>query len=87
MPTSHHRKGWTAARSVPKSANPKRTRIRTALRQRAAMMHAMLAEIGVNPVYGNHWGVRVERNSPAERSWTKSAKAWLDANQKRYAVA
>ena len=87
MPVSQLRKGVTAARSVPKSANPKRTKIRTALRQRAAMMHAMLAEIGVNPVYGNHWGVRVERNSPAERSWTKSAKAWLDTNQKRYVAA
>ncbi len=84
MPLSHHRKGWTPARSKPRSANPKRTKIRQTLRRRAEMMHAMLAEIGVNPVYNSGW---VERGSPAERSWTKSAKAWLDANQKRYAVA
>lgn len=79
MPLSHHRKGWTPARSKPRSANPKRTKIRQTLRQRAAMMHAMLADIGVNPVYRGFPGGRKE--------WTKRAKAWLDANQKRYAVA
>lgn len=83
MPVSQIRKGVTPARSKPKSANPKRTKIRQTLRRRAEMMHAMLAEIGVNPVYR----VGVKRNSPAARAWTKSAKAWLDANQKRYAVA
>ena len=83
MPLSHHRKGWTPARSKPKTAHPKRTKIRQTLRQRAALMHTMLAEIGVNPVYNNFYRGRVERRSPEERDWTKSAKAWLDANHDR----
>lgn len=83
MPLSKHRKGWTPARSKPKSADPKRTKIRQTLRRRAEMMHDMLTEIGVNPIYLNHVG----RGGPEGSSWTKRAKAWLDANQKRYAVA
>lgn len=83
MPTSQLRKGVIAGRSKPKKADPKRTKIRDALRQRAAMMHAMLAEVGRNPVYV----AGVDRGSPAERSWSKQAKAWLDANMKRYVAA
>ncbi len=82
MPVSQLRKGVTAGRSKPKSADPKRTKIRTALRQRAAMMHAMLADIGVNPVYAG-----AGRGSPAERSWVKQSRTWLDTNMKRYVAA
>lgn len=83
MPTSHHRKGWTAARSKPDVSSPKRTKRRQTLRQRAALMHAMLGEIGRNPVYT----AGVERGSPADRSWSKQAKAWLEINMKRYVTA
>jgi disulfide oxidoreductase YuzD len=87
MPTSKSRQDWIAARSTKKFPDPKRARRRQTLRQRAALMHAMLAEIGRNPVYGNHWPLRVERGSPADRSWSKQAKAWLEANMKRYMTA
>lgn len=68
---------------LKKTSLKPRWKRRQAGRAREAMMHAMLAEIGINPVYR----LGVERDSPAERSWTKRAKAWLDADQKRYAVA
>lgn len=84
MPISQLRKGVIAGRSKPKKANPKRTKIRDALRQRGAMMHAMLADIGRNPVYENTPGLGV---SIYEKAWSKQAKAWLDANMKRYTVA
>lgn len=89
MPTSSHRKGWIAARSKPKTAAPKRTRLRQTLRQRAALMHAMLADIGINPIYENAYGGKPrggKRDGFHDRQWAKQAKAWLNANQKRFAV-
>lgn len=85
MPLSKTRKGVTAGRSKPQEADPKRARIRRTLRQRAAMMHAMLGDIGRNPVYANT--TTALRGGHWDKAWAKSAKAWLDANQKRFAVA
>lgn len=73
--------------STPVRPNALRAKQRSTARRQTVMMHAMLTEIGVNPVYNNSYAGRVERNSPVERFWTKNAKTWFDANQKRYVEA
>lgn len=92
MPLSRSRKGATPARSKPKTADPKRTKLRLIAHRRAEMMHAMLGAIGPHPIYSNRpervgYTGGAARGSTADKLWGKVAKAWLDANQKRYLVA
>lgn len=68
--------------SMPTRSNALRAKQREKARTAAQMMHDMLRSIGHNPVYNGS-----PRGSAAERIWAKAAKAWLEANQKRYVVA
>lgn len=70
-------------RSLVKATNPTRRRQKDRAHQQALMMHDMIADIGRHPVYS----AGVERDSPADRLYRRTAAKWIADNQSRFAVA
>lgn len=78
MPLSHHRKGWTPARS--KSNTPRRRTL-----ERDAMLKQLRKEreIGVDPVYFHTPNRRVAPLANLRRDWSILSFNWDHANRNR----
>lgn len=78
MPLSHHRKGWTPARS--KSNTPRRRTL-----ERDAMLKQLRKEreIGVDPVYFHTPNQRVAPLDNLRRDWAVIELNWGHANRNR----
>ncbi len=72
--------------SLPKQTNLTRRRQKDKAKQQALMVHAMVAEIGRNPVYDRNPRnpLNVDRNGPADKAYRRAAVKWLGENQSRF---